>query len=235
MQKQIRKAAEMVAFDVLDPALRSRGAPQEKAKGLYADEVFRAKMRSLFSAEPAERLVVRTLEDALERILALEEQEAGTAIRPPPLLAGSTQVSTRSGATQDVPKVTVGVFLPIVARVYDPNSTPEPVARLSIKTLQHETRNEYVEIANEGTAGQTMTGWRIHSEIGPQWFDFPAGFVLAAGATVRVHSGPDAFEAPPSDLLWQTSYVWLNEGDKAVLYDDGGQIVDQRCYGTGCP
>ncbi len=151
------------------------------------------------------------------------------------LLAGVTLVSAGAREVQADPTVTVGRFLPFVARGFDAARTPEPRAKLSIKTLQHETRDEYVEVTNQGTAGQTMTGWRIHSAVGDQWFTFPGGFVLAVGATVRVHSGPDAFEAPPTDLLWQTSYVWLNEGDKAVLYDDGGQVVDKVCYGTGCP
>ena len=66
----------MVAFDVLDPALRSRGAPQNKARELYADEKFYEEMRSLFSGEPAGRLVIRTLEDAFERIEELEERVA---------------------------------------------------------------------------------------------------------------------------------------------------------------
>ena len=150
------------------------------------------------------------------------------------LLAGSTLVSAARLSPLADPTETVGIFLPRVLRVFDPDWTPEPVPRLSIKSLEHETRNEYVEIANTGNAGQTMTGWRIHSAIGDQWFDFPAGFVLAAGATVRGNSGPDAVAAPPTDLLWQTSYVWLNEGDRAVLYDDAGQVVDEVCYGSGC-
>jgi len=36
-QRHVLEAAELVAFDVLDPALRSLGAPQEKARELYAD------------------------------------------------------------------------------------------------------------------------------------------------------------------------------------------------------
>jgi hypothetical protein len=57
---------------VLDPALRSRGAPQHKARELYADEGFRQEMRSLFEGQPAGQLVIPTLEDALERIAELE-------------------------------------------------------------------------------------------------------------------------------------------------------------------
>jgi hypothetical protein len=87
-QRHVLEAAEMVAFDVLDPALRSRGAPQEKARDLYADEAFREKMHALFSGEPAGQLVIRTLEDAFERMAELEERikdlerERGTTHAP---------------------------------------------------------------------------------------------------------------------------------------------------------
>jgi hypothetical protein len=76
------EAAEMVAFDVLDPALRSHGTPQETARELYADESFRQEMRSLFEREPAGRLVIPTLEDALERIAELEGRVAKLEQRP---------------------------------------------------------------------------------------------------------------------------------------------------------
>jgi hypothetical protein len=64
-ERPVLEAAEMVAFDVLDPALRSRGAPQGRARELYDEAAFRKAMHDLFSGEPAGQLVIRTLEDAL--------------------------------------------------------------------------------------------------------------------------------------------------------------------------
>ncbi len=81
-QRHVLEASELVAFDVLDPALRSRGAPQEKARERYADEGFRQEMRLLFEGEPAGRLVIPTLEDALERIAELEGRVAELEQRP---------------------------------------------------------------------------------------------------------------------------------------------------------
>jgi len=75
-QRHVLEAAEMVAFEVLDPALRSRGAPQHRARDLYAEKSFREEMRALFSGKPAGRLVIETLGDALERIAVLEERLA---------------------------------------------------------------------------------------------------------------------------------------------------------------
>ena len=74
-------AAELVAFDVLDPALRSRGAVQEQAKQLYQDQDFYEAMRRLFTAEPSGCLVIPNLMDALERISRLEERLAALEVK----------------------------------------------------------------------------------------------------------------------------------------------------------
>lgn len=73
-KRHVLEAAEMVAFDVLDPALRSRGAHQGQATQLYADASFKESMVALFQGEPSGRLVIRTLEDAFERIAELERR-----------------------------------------------------------------------------------------------------------------------------------------------------------------
>jgi hypothetical protein len=68
------EAAELVAFDVLEPVLRSRSAVSEAARALSSDADFQAAMRSVFDAEPAGGLVLPTLQEALDRIAALEER-----------------------------------------------------------------------------------------------------------------------------------------------------------------
>jgi hypothetical protein len=68
------EAAEMVAFEILDPALRSRGSPQGKAAEIAADPKFVSKMRQLFEAEATGLHKVLTLEDALEKIADLEDR-----------------------------------------------------------------------------------------------------------------------------------------------------------------
>jgi hypothetical protein len=80
-----------------------------------------------------------------------------------------------------------------------------------------------------------MDGWQIVSEVGPQTYDFPNGITLGMSETLRVHSGPDAIDSPPNDLLWSTAYIWNNEGDKAELKDDQGVVRDTSCYKNGCP
>lgn len=72
--KAVRLAAELVAFDVLEPALRSRGGITTAAKQLYEDVDFKARMTSLFSGEATGRLAISTLQSAFERISDLERR-----------------------------------------------------------------------------------------------------------------------------------------------------------------
>jgi len=65
-------AAEMVAFEVLNPALRSRGAAQHAAREIAPSKRFVATMTKLFDGEPTGKLVLPTLETALARIRGLE-------------------------------------------------------------------------------------------------------------------------------------------------------------------
>lgn len=57
----------MVDFDVLDPVLKSRGAPQHQAREPYADKSFREETGELCACELLGRLSLQTLEDALDR------------------------------------------------------------------------------------------------------------------------------------------------------------------------
>jgi competence protein ComEC len=86
--------------------------------------------------------------------------------------------------------------------------------------------DEFVEISNLGASGQLMTGWRLHSVVGNQWYYFPFGYTLPAGQAVRVHSGPQALYSLPYELRWTTDYIWNNEGDEARLYDAQNEMVD---------
>lgn len=67
-------AAELVAFQVLDPALRSRGRIPKKANEIYNDEKFRAEMKSLFKSEPKGILIVPNLQNAFDEIERLERR-----------------------------------------------------------------------------------------------------------------------------------------------------------------
>jgi hypothetical protein len=72
--RYVLEAAERVAFDALEPALRSRGKITESVKQLYSDDHWRKGMYILFDSEPAGRLIIPSLLDALDRIAELERR-----------------------------------------------------------------------------------------------------------------------------------------------------------------
>jgi len=73
-KKYVLEAAELVAFEVLNPALRSRGGVSQKARELYQNKKFHRKMLALFSRTPAGYLVIPSLSLALRRIAELEQR-----------------------------------------------------------------------------------------------------------------------------------------------------------------
>lgn len=110
---------------------------------------------------------------------------------------------------------------------------------LQVESVRAAGGDEIVTIVNHGTSGQTMTGWWVQSAGGKtcqpvpgQVFYFPAGYLLADGARVRIHSGPQALNQPPDDLFWQADTVWNNDGDRAELHSPEG-VVATMVYG-GC-
>ena len=75
---------------------------------------------------------------------------------------------------------------------------------------------EWIEIISTG-GPVDLTGWGVQDESSSHRFSFPAGFRLAAGAAVRIHTGCGANRA--TDLYWcvSGSAVWNNDGD--TVYD----------------
>jgi hypothetical protein len=64
-------AAELVAFDTIEPALRSRGGIEQAAYQQYGDDDFKRSMTSVFSGPPSGRLILPSLQEALEKIADL--------------------------------------------------------------------------------------------------------------------------------------------------------------------
>lgn len=110
------------------------------------------------------------------------------------------------------------VFLPLIS-----GSSAAPA--VVIGELRCESRDEVVEIRNAGGA-VSLAGWRLVSVVGWQEYEF-GDVTLAPGASVFVHSGPDAPAPTERDRLWSLSYVWNNEGDEARLMDASGGLVSE--------
>jgi micrococcal nuclease len=87
--------------------------------------------------------------------------------------------------------------------------------------------DEYAVIANTGDAADAavdLTGWKLRDDSTSNRFAFPAGFTLAPGAEVTVHSGGG--DATAGDLYWDRGQpVWDNDRDLALLLDPHGNVV----------
>lgn len=86
---------------------------------------------------------------------------------------------------------------------------------------------EWVEIANFSAQVVDFGGWKLQDRK-EHTFEFPEGFRLAPGKTVRVRTGKG--DDTPEDLHWgRAAAVWNNEDDTAFLYDaDGGKVARHR-------
>jgi ABC-type Fe3+-hydroxamate transport system substrate-binding protein len=77
--------------------------------------------------------------------------------------------------------------------------------------------DEYVCIKNEGQRPVEMGSWVLRNVLGRS-YNFPPGFQLPAGATVKLHTGAGADSA--GDLYWdyRVKPAW-EKGDKLTLHN----------------
>ena len=81
---------------------------------------------------------------------------------------------------------------------------------------------EWVEVANNGTIDENLTGWVIQDQQN-HTYSFP-DFNLKAGATVKIHSGTGSNS--DEDLYWNRSTsIWNNDGDLVTLIDTSGIVI----------
>ncbi len=120
-----------------------------------------------------------------------------------------------------------------------PPVTPGANGWIAITGMNYVGGDEIVTVTNQGTAPQSLAGWRLQSYGGSpcrlipeQVFVFPANLTLASGASVRIHSGPQAVAKPPTDLKWTEDTVWSNGGDRADLLSADGALVTSLAYGA---
>jgi len=113
-------------------------------------------------------------------------------------------------------------------------STTASIERVGISAIQFDApgddrknlNEEWVEITNWKEIDVDMTGWTLNDESNKTYF-FPSGFILASGASVRIHTGSGIDTI--SDLYWNSSKpIWNNDRDTATLKDSNGDIVDQK-------
>ncbi len=156
-----------------------------------------------------------------------------TAMASPTATPPGTPTGPPTGTTTATPTLT-RTPAPTGTATPTATATPAPTHAVQITFIQYPGDNEYVRIENTGATAQDLTDWHLLSGLGQERYAFPAGHMLEPESFVRIHSGPDAINDPPFDMLWTTAYVWDDDGDRAELYDSEDRLVDRRCYKRGC-
>ena len=68
------KAAELIAFEVMNPALRRRGGVDKAGYELLSDDGFFNEMKTRFEGEPTGSITFLTLSDTIETISDLKHR-----------------------------------------------------------------------------------------------------------------------------------------------------------------
>lgn len=107
--------------------------------------------------------------------------------------------------------------------VYDPSG--------SDTGTNYHLNKEVVVLTNTGTRGRKLGGWTVRDASG-HVYRIPSGFVLKPGKVVRIHTGKGVDDS--NDLYWRSGwYIWNNTGDRAVLKNRAGTVVDRCQYSGG--
>lgn len=157
---------------------------------------------------------VRTFEEGFSRQLEFKEAEK----RARRDAAGLWQCASGSDGGGDDQGIVVSDIQPEV---------PEG-------TDQKNLNEEWVELKNTGNTTIEMTGWTVHTE-GSRSYNFPDGFELRPGSTVKVRSGNSfsfrSSEQHATDLYWGSiSPVWPNDGGTVLVRDASFSVRDEYGY-----
>ncbi len=137
---------------------------------------------------------------------------------------GKTITFNTQPTTVGVSSANTGTINPVVL----PGSAALPGSNAAANVIiaNIDLKSELATIKNNGANAVNISGWKLVSEKGNQEFIFPAGMTLAAGAAVKVATGPNAASAP-GFIVWTTTNIWNNDGDPGALYDSAGKLVSR--------
>jgi hypothetical protein len=74
LKRDYLEAAEVIAFEIFDPVLRSRGKLTERANQLLKDDDFQKKMRALLNSPFQGNMVFFDFQDVLEKLNEMENE-----------------------------------------------------------------------------------------------------------------------------------------------------------------
>lgn len=108
------------------------------------------------------------------------------------------------------------------------DNTDKEDSNANIQITNVDLDKEIVTIKNNGSNDVDMSGWKLVSVKGNQTYDFSAGYILKAGATIYITSGKGAKDDEVNYLKWTKAYIWNNNGDTAQLYNASGELVSSK-------
>jgi competence protein ComEC len=88
---------------------------------------------------------------------------------------------------------------------------------------------EWVQLTNKGDEPVLISGWTLSDKSQNALYTFPAIF-LVPGESVTVFSGTGTINTT-AVFMGKTEPVWGNSGDRAILKDGRGTLIDQRSEG----
>ena len=133
--------------------------------------------------------------------------------------------------------VLAATLLGVVATFVSPSpalaSGPVKIAKIHYGQTGTNLNTEYIVFKNTSASAVQLKGWEIISapSTDNQHYFFPRTKV-GAGKTVTLYTGSGA-NAPGKRYWGATSSRWNNDGDKAVLKNASGTIVDTCQYAGG--
>lgn len=89
--------------------------------------------------------------------------------------------------------------------------------------------SEYVELRNGSGIDVDLEGWTLIDEVGNS-VRIPAGFVIEAGSTFRVYTGPGSSQPTSRYYAGQGQAYLNNDGDTVRLLAPNGDVVDTYSY-----
>jgi len=129
------------------------------------------------------------------------------------------------------------IYLPAVYRQPTPTATktPTPTARPpgiyidGFNPSEYPT-SDYVTVINTQTKSQDFSGWFMKNDKVWTPFNFPDGFILASGKSVRIYSSTGENTASSKVLYWNLlTSLWIIEDNCAYLRDDDRDLVHKWC------
>ena len=96
-----------------------------------------------------------------------------------------------------------------------------------IASIDCKGKPEVVVVENNGPSTRELTGWKVSDDGQGHTFNFPNGFLLKSGTSVKLVSGGSGQDTERV-IYWKTRAVWNNDGDTARLFDPSGGAVSER-------